>query len=122
MRRRRPPHINQTIIQTSELSMKIPEVSKIETRKTNQAHSSAPAQSITNSNDEVTHRNPIIKDPTYIPPPKPVRTPMQGSSQCSESTNINAVINIALEENSPFQEGIISEIYQRSDNSFFQEP
>ena len=27
-----------------------------------------------------------------------------------------------IEENSPFQEGIISEIYERPDNSFVQEP
>ena len=29
---------------------------------------------------------------------------------------------IEIEENSPFQEGIISEIYERSDNSYVQEP
>ena len=27
-----------------------------------------------------------------------------------------------FEENSPFQEGVISEMYQRPDNSYFQEP
>ena len=27
-----------------------------------------------------------------------------------------------FEDNSPFQEGIISEIYQRPDKSYFQEP
>ena len=86
MRRRRPPPINQTITQTSELSKKIPEVSKIQMSITNQAHSSAPAQSITNSNDEATHRSPMIKDipfypdPTYRPPFKPVRTPTPGHS------------------------------------------
>ena len=49
--RRRPLSIIQTITQTSELSRKIPEVSEIEMRMTNQAHSTAPAQSTTNSND-----------------------------------------------------------------------
>ena len=92
MRRRRPPPINQTITQTSELSKKIPEASKIELRITNQTDSTAPMQSITNSNDEVTHRRPMIKDipfypdPNYRPPPKPTRTPTSGSSQSSEST------------------------------------
>ena len=56
MRRRRPQPINQAITWTSELSKKIPAVSKIEMRITNQAHSTVPAQSITNSNDEVPHR------------------------------------------------------------------
>ena len=97
-------------------------------RITNQAHSTAPAQSITNSNDEATHRSPVIKDisfypdPTYRPPPKPVRTPLPGSSQSSDSTNIDPEINTDFEENSLFQEGIISEIYQRPDKTFFQEP
>ena len=82
-------------------------------------------QSITHSNVEVTHRRPTIKDilfyadPTYRPPPKPVRTPTQGSS---ESTNINPENKIDFKENSPFQEGVISETYQRPSKSFFQEP
>ena len=128
MRRRRPPPINQTITQTSELSKKIPEAPKIELRITNQIDSAASMQSITNSNDEVSHRRPVIKkipfypDPTYWPASKPTRTPMPGSSQSSESAEINPEINIAHEENSPFQEGVISEIYKRPDRSFFQEP
>ena len=36
--------------------------------------------------------------------------------------NINPDINLDFEENSPFQEGIISETFQRLDKSFFQEP
>ena len=121
MRRRRPPPINQTISQTSELSKKIPEASKIESRITNQTDSTAPMQSITNSNDEVTHRRPMIKDipfypdPNYRPPSKPIRTPTPGSSQSSESTDINPQINIDFKENYPFQEGIILETYQRPD-------
>ena len=128
MRRRRPPSINQAITQTSELSKKIPEVSKIEMRMTNQADFTTPAQSITNSYAEVTHRRSMIKDipfypdPTYRPLPKPVRTPTQGNSKTSESTDINPEINISFAENSPFQEIVISETYQRSDMSFFQEP
>ena len=31
-------------------------------------------------------------------------------------------MDIEIEENSPHQEGIISEIYQRPDKSYFQEP
>ena len=52
------------------------------------------------------------------PPPKPVKTHMLGSLESSESTDIN----IGFEENSPFQEGIISETYQWPDKSFFWEP
>ena len=80
----------------------------------------------------MTHTRPLIPDvpfhpdPTYRPPPKPVRSNMprsQENSQSSPSTeNISPDINLEFEENSPFQEGIISEAYQRPDKSFFQEP
>ena len=69
MRRRRLPHINQAITQTSELSKKIPGVSKLKMRITNQAHSTVPVQSITNSNNEVTHRSSMIKDIPFYPDP-----------------------------------------------------
>ena len=36
--------------------------------------------------------------------------------------NINPDINLDFEENSPFQEGVITEAYQRPDKLFFQEP
>ena len=96
MRRRRPPLINQNITQISELSKKIPEAPKIELRMTNQPDSATPTQPITNSNDEVTHRRPMIKDIPFYPdlncrpPSKPIRTPVSGSSQSSESTYIKS--------------------------------
>ena len=36
--------------------------------------------------------------------------------------DINPNINFDFKENSPFQEGVISETFQRPDKSFFQEP
>ena len=65
---------------------------------------------------------PFSQDPTYRPPPKPTRTPMSGSSQSSESANINPEIDIDFDEHPPFQEGIISETHQRPEKSFFLEP
>ena len=88
--------------------------------------------SIKNVDEGMTHTRPLIPDvpfhggPTYRPPPKPIRSDMprnRDSSQSSPSTeNINPDINLDFEENSPFQEGIISEVYQRTDKSFFQKP
>ena len=47
----------------------------------------------------------------------------QESSQSSSSIeNINIDINLDFKENSPFQEGVISEMFQRPDKSFFQDP
>ena len=35
---------------------------------------------------------------------------------------MNTELNLDIEENSPFQEGVISELIQRPDKSFFQNP
>ena len=85
-------------------------------------------QSISNSTAEVINCRPIQKinkdisfypDQTYRPPPKPVRIP---TSESPESIDISPELNTDFEENSPFQEGVILETYQRPDKSFFQEP
>ena len=36
--------------------------------------------------------------------------------------DISPNINFDFKENSPFQEGVMSEMYQRPDKTFFQEP
>ena len=46
----------------------------------------------------------------------------QGSRSSPGVENINSNINFDFKENSPFQEGVISETFQRLDKSFFQEP
>ena len=87
-----------------------------------------------NADEGMTHTRPLIPHvpfcpgPTYRTPPKLIRSQILGShesspsSHSSKSTNINTDINLDFEENSPFQEGVISEAYQRPDKSFFQEP
>ena len=81
-----------------------------------------------NVNEWMTHTRPLIPDvpfqpgPTYRPPPKLVRSNMPRSQESSESINTNTDMNLDFEENSPFQEGVISEAYQRPNKSFFQEP
>ena len=57
MRRRGPSPINQTIIQPSELSQKIPGTTEIETRITNDANSTAPTHSVNNATEGMTHTN-----------------------------------------------------------------
>ena len=73
----------------------------------------------------MTHTKPLIPDvpfhpgPTYRPPLKHIRSTVPKSQQSSQSSssveNINPGINLDFEENSPFQEGIISETFQRPD-------
>ena len=53
---------------------------------------------------------PIHPDPVYRPPPK------------WSILDIDPELNTEFKDNSSFQEGVISESYQRPDKSYFQEP
>ena len=63
-------------------------------------------------------------DPIYRPPPKPTEIPTQVMPKKILQSDIDVMeqdINIDFEENSPYEEGVISETYQRPDKSYFQE-
>ena len=62
-------------------------------------------------------------DPIYRPPPKPTEIPLHIIPRKlidSEIDTMEQDINTNFEENSPYQEGVISETYQRPDESYFQ--
>ena len=127
---KRPDPINHAINQPSNLSEEIPGRTKIETIKTNYVHSTDPTHSINNADDRIANNSPFIPDATFNPgpilrpPPKPIKQNMTYVQSLLNSNvkDINPNINLDFEENSPFQEGIISEMFQRPDKSFFQEP
>ena len=127
-KRKRPDPINQTIYQPSNLSQEIPGRTKMETRKTNCMHSTDPTHSINNTNDRMVNNNPFMPDapfhpgPILIPPMKPIKQNMTHDQSSQNVQDISPNINFDFEENSPFQEGIMSEMFQRPDKSFFQEP
>ena len=132
LKRNRSDPINQTINLPSELSQEIPGKTKIETGKTNLEHSKDPMHIIKNADTVMTHTRPLIPDVPFHPglmyrsPSKPNRLKMPRSQESSQNSlsveNINPEINLDFEENSPFQEGVISEIIQRPDKSLFQKP
>ena len=73
-------------------------------------------------NPKIQHRpSPPNYDPYARPPPKPPDTvdPLDSQKDLLENDSERKV---EIEENSPFQEGIISEIYERPDTSYVQEP
>ena len=93
-------------------------------------HSKDPAHSINDADDWIANNNPLMPDAAFHPgpilrlPPKPIKLNLT-HVQCSQNSNtkdINPKINFDFEENSPFQEGIMSQTFQRPDKSFFQEP
>ena len=70
--------------------------------------------------EDICRELPIYPDPVYRPPSKPVKTPIP---QIPRSlSDIDPQCNTDFEENMPFQEGMISETDQRTDQSYFQEP
>ena len=87
---------------------------KIETRKTNSAQgtNSTCDRSVNNNNDVFLPDVPLHQDPLLKP----------STLQNTNKTKISPNTNLDVEENSPFQEGIISETFQRLDKSFFQNP
>ena len=80
--------------------------------------------SINNMSGKMTNKNPLIPDvpfhpgPVYRPPPKPIKQDMscpQSSQSSTDIEGINPNINFDFQENSPFQEGVMSKTFQRPD-------
>ena len=71
---------------------------------------------------KIQHRpSPPYYDPYERPPPKPpdIIDPLDSQK---DLLDIDSDRKVEIEENSPFQEGIISEIYERPNTSYVQEP
>ena len=80
--------------------------------------------SIHSMNEKMTDNKPLIPNvpfhpgPVYRPPPKPIRHDMsnqQGSQSLPGIEDINPNIKLDFEENSPFQEVVMSKTFQRLD-------
>ena len=68
--------------------------------------------------DRSVNNNPFLPDvPLHLDPFLKPST-LQNTNKIKSSPNIN----LDFEENSPFQEGIISKTFQRLNKSFFQNP
>ena len=126
-KRKKPDPINQAINQPSNLSQEIPGRTKLETRNTNSTQTKDPTYSINNANDKIVNNNPFMPDapfhpdPLLRPPVKPIKQNMTHNQNSKDVQDINPNINFDFEENSPFQEGVMPEMFQRLDKSFFQE-
>ena len=98
------------------MSQEIPGRTKIVTGKMNSIHS-------TNSmSDRLINNNPFMPDVPFHLDPLLRNPKQQPIKQNIQEINPNPNINLDFEENSPFQEGIMLETFQRLDKSFFQNP
>ena len=123
--RHKKPKSVADIMTTESKSHKIPTIQNVTKVNTN---FSVPMQLITNETEIITRRkiqaknreHPFYPDPVYRPPQRP---PNNLRPNCPESQlDAKPKIDTEFEENSPHQEGIISEVYQRPNKSYFQEP
>ena len=96
------------------MSQEIPGRTKLVTGKTNSIHSTNSAS------DRLINNIPFMPDaPFHLD--LLLRNPKQQLIK-QNIQEINPNINFDFEENSPFQEGIMLETFQRPDKSFFQNP
>ena len=121
-KRKKPVPINQVINHPSHLSEEIPGRTKIEARKTKSVHTTNSANDSMVNNHPFLPDVPFHPDPLLRPPKLPIKQNMTHKQNSQKIQDINPNINFKFEENSPFQEGIMSETFQRLDKSFFQEP
>ena len=103
------------------MSQDIPGRTKIEARKTNSKHTT------NNANDRVVNKNPFIPDVPFhldplLRPKQHMKQNMTSKQNPQNEQDISPNINFDFKENLPFQEGIMSETFQRPDKTFFQSP
>ena len=96
---------------------RIPGGSKILTGKTNSSQHTDGLHDRALNNDK-SFPPDVLLHPDLLHKPSPI----QQNTDKVNQINPNSNINLDIEENSPFQEGIISETIQRLDKSFFQNP
>ena len=112
LRRKRVP---DSIDQPFYVTRRIPERSKMATGTTNNPqHTSATCDR--GINNDKSFSPDVLLHPLHKPLLK-----WQGVGKAVPNNNSSS-INLDIEENSPFQEGIISETLQRPDKMFFQKP
>ena len=117
-------NINELTDKLQEI-LKIPATQNIAKDRTDfpmheQSISNSSREAITQGMVQNINRDiPFYPDPIYRPPPKPKEN-LQ-FLRIESKTDVSPRIDLEFEENSPYQEGIISETYQRPDKSYLQE-
>ena len=91
-------------------------MTKIVTGKTNSIHST------NGMRDRLINNNPFMPGVSFHLDLLLRSSKEQPIKQNVQEINSNPDINLDFEENSPFQEGIMLEMFQRPDKSFFQNP
>ena len=108
----RRKHVPDCINQPFDVTRRIPERSKMVTGTTNN-----PQHTSTTHDREINNDNSFSPDVLLHLPHRSL--PKQQNVEKVIPNNNNSGSNLDIEENSPFQEGVISQIIQRPDKTFF---
>ena len=110
LRRRKPDHINQLIIQPLDVTRGIPSGTKIETRKTNstQGTNSAYDRSANNNNDPFLPDVPLHQDPLLKP----------STLQNTNKTKVSPNTNLDFEEIHHFKKASYLRCFKDQTNHF----
>ena len=111
----RRKHVPDCIDQPFDVTRKIPERSKTATGITNNTQHTSTAH-----DRGINNNRSFSPDVLLHPLHKPLLK--QQDMDTAIPNNNSSSINLDIEENSPFQEGVISETIQRPDKMFFQKP
>ena len=112
-RRRKADPINQAINQPLDVTQGIQRGTRIVTGEKNST------QGTNSAHDRLINNNNPFTPDVILNPDLLLKSPKQ---QNTHEISHNPNINLDFEENSPFQEGVMSETFQRLDKSFFQNP
>ena len=111
----RRKHVPDRINQPFDVTRRIPERSKMATGKTNNPQHTSTAHDRGINNDK-------LFSPDVLLHPLHKSLLKQQDMDKTIPNNNSSGINLDIEENSPFQEGVISETIQRLDKTLFQKP
>ena len=111
----RRKHVPHCIDQPFDVTRRIPERSKMVTGTTNNPQHTSTTHDRRRNNDK-SFSPDVLLHPSHRSLPK------QQNVEKVIPNNNNSGSNLDIEENSPFQEGIISKAMQRLDKTFFQKP
>ena len=117
-------HVQRAVVQLPEPTNQLQShvQSQILPRLLSQHHPIGPTHIPQQIGPKIQHRpTPSYHDPYAGPPPKPpdISDPLDNWKDLLDN---DLDRKVEIEENLPFREGIISEIYERPDNSYIQEP
>ena len=112
-------HVKEQLVSEQRKDISVPQVNQGTNRSVEQGRDTTPKHENSPLSNRDTESS-FYSDPVIKPPPRPPDRLAQNDRQIN--LDLDLEINKEFEENSPYQEAVISEIYQRPDKSQLVDP